>query len=151
VAIRSIETAGEGETSAAGADLALELSAGDVVLLEGELGAGKTAFVRGLARGLGLQSDEVTSPTFTLIQEYRGAAAALVLYHADLYRLSPREVDDLGLGELSEEGILAVEWPDRWLDPPRGHYRVLIESLGGDRRMIEIDKPVNRRTGEPAK
>jgi tRNA threonylcarbamoyladenosine biosynthesis protein TsaE len=151
VAIRSIETAGEDETSAAGADFAHELSAGDVVLLEGELGAGKTAFVRGLARGLGLQSDEVTSPTFTLIQEYRGAAAALVLYHADLYRLSPREVDDLGLGELSEEGILAVEWPDRWLDPPRGHYRVLIESLGGDRRMIEIDKPVNRRTGEPAK
>ena len=141
MAIRSIETAGEEETSAAGAAFATQLSAGDVLLLEGELGAGKTAFVRGLAGGLGLQSDDVTSPTFTLIQEYRGTGSALVLYHADLYRLSPREVDDLGLAELSEEGILAVEWPDRWLDPPTGHYRIQIESRGGDDRSITIIPP----------
>jgi len=149
VASRSIETASEDETSAAGEALAPQLSAGDVLLLEGELGAGKTAFVRGLARGLGLQPDDVTSPTFTLIQEYRGPGA-LVLYHADLYRLSPREVDDLGLGELSEEGILAVEWPDRWLEPPTAHYRVRIESRGSDERSITILPPqeTNRRRGE---
>lgn len=140
---RSIETTGEEETSAAGEALAPQLSAGDVLLLEGELGAGKTAFVRGLARGLGLQSEDVTSPTFTLIQEYRGAGSALVLYHADLYRLSPREVDDLGLGELSEEGILAVEWPDRWVEPPIGFYRIQIESRGGDNRSITIIPPGN--------
>jgi tRNA threonylcarbamoyladenosine biosynthesis protein TsaE len=140
VATRSFETGGEEQTSAVGEALAPELTAGDVLLLEGELGAGKTAFVRGLARGLGLQPDDVTSPTFTLIQEYRGGSA-LTLYHADLYRLSPREVDDLGLGELSEEGILAVEWPDRWLAPPPGYYLVRIESLGGDKRSISIVAP----------
>ena len=141
MAAHPIETTGEEQTSAAGQDLAAQLAAGDVLLLEGELGAGKTAFVRGVARGLGLQADDVTSPTFTLIQEYRGPASALVLYHADLYRLSPREVDDLGLGELSEDGILAVEWPDRWLDPPSGYYLVRIDSLGGDKRSISILRP----------
>ena len=112
--VRSIDTDSEEQTSAAGEEIAAALVPGDVLLLDGELGAGKTAFVRGLARGLGLQPDEVTSPTFTLIQEYRVPGSSVVLYHADLYRLTPREVDDLGLGELSEDGILAVEWPDRW-------------------------------------
>ena len=143
MANRAIETTGEEQTSAVGEALAPQLSAGDVLLLDGELGAGKTAFVRGLARGLGLHAEDVTSPTFTLIQEYRASASPLVLYHADLYRLSPREVDDLGLAELSEEGILAVEWPERWLTPPRGHYLVRIESLGGDRRSISITPPGN--------
>ena len=141
--IRSSETSGEDQKSAVAESFASSLQAGDVLLLEGELGAGKTAFVRGLARGLGLAADEVTSPTFTLIQEYRGPSSGLVLYHADLYRLTPREVDDLGLGELSEEGILAVEWPDRWSNPPAPSYHVRIEHLGGDRRGITI-------TGEPA-
>ena len=134
----SIETAAEDQTAAAGESLAADLNAGDVVLLEGELGAGKTAFVRGLARGLGLQPEDVTSPTFTLVQEYRTASAPVVLYHADLYRLTPREVDDLGLDELSEAGILAVEWPDRWADPPRSVYRVRLEHCGADRRRITI-------------
>ena len=102
--VRSFDTDSEEQTSAAGEEVAPMLAPGDVLLLDGELGAGKTAFVRGLARGLGLQADEVTSPTFTLIQEYRTPGAGVVLYHADLYRLSPREVDDLGLGELSEDG-----------------------------------------------
>jgi tRNA threonylcarbamoyladenosine biosynthesis protein TsaE len=144
VALRSFQTEGEEETAGAGEDIAPLLRAGDVLLLEGELGAGKTAFVRGLARGLGLAADEVTSPTFTLIQEYRPAPAGLVLYHADLYRLSPREVDDLGLGELSEDGILAVEWPDRWKDPPESVYRVRLEHRGGDKREITIEKPATR-------
>ena len=137
-AVRVFETAGEEETSAVGERLAAELQAGDVLLLEGELGAGKTAFVRGLARGLGLGADEVTSPTFTLLQEYRGPA--MVLYHADLYRLSTREVEDLGLGELSEAGILAVEWPDRWAYPPSGSYRVRIAHGGGDNRQLTVEK-----------
>jgi len=113
---------------------------GDVLLLEGELGAGKTAFVRGLARGLGLRADDVTSPTFTLIQEYRSPGTDVVLYHADLYRLTPREVDDLGLGELSEDGILAVEWPDRWNDPPEASYRVRIEHRGENLRSITVSR-----------
>ena len=90
--------------------------------------------------GLGLQADEVTSPTFTLIQEYRTPGAGVVLYHADLYRLSPREVDDLGLGELSEDGILAVEWPDRWNDPPASGYRVRIEHRGENLRSITFSR-----------
>ena len=147
---QSIETAGEEETAAAGEHLAATLRPGDVLLLEGELGAGKTAFVRGLAHGLGLHAEDVTSPTFTLIQEYRAPSVPLVLYHADLYRLTPREADDLGLDELSEEGILAIEWPDRWRDPPAGAYRVQIDHLGGDRRGITILRPINA-TGEGKK
>ena len=138
MAVRSFETESEEQTSAAGEEIASALAPGDVLLLDGELGAGKTAFVRGLARGLGLQADEVTSPTFTLIQEYRTPGSGLVLYHADLYRLAPREVDDLGLAELSEDGILAVEWPDRWTDPPASTYRVRIEHRGGDKRSITV-------------
>jgi len=149
VAIRSIDTEAEEQTSAAGEEIASLLVPGDVLLLDGELGAGKTAFVRGLARGLGLAADDVTSPTFTLIQEYRSPRTGMVLYHADLYRLTPRETEDLGLGELSEDGILAVEWPDRWSDPPQASYRVRIENRGGDRRRIEIMKPGDRGTGEP--
>jgi len=140
VTVRSFDTDSEEQTSAAGEEVASLLAPGDVLLLDGELGAGKTAFVRGLARGLGLQADEVTSPTFTLIQEYRTPGAGIVLYHADLYRLSPREVDDLGLGELSEDGILAVEWPDRWSDPPASAYRVSIRHLGENQRSITIGR-----------
>jgi tRNA threonylcarbamoyladenosine biosynthesis protein TsaE len=140
VTVRSIDTGSEEQTSAAGEEVASMLVPGDVLLLEGELGAGKTAFVRGLARGLGLRADDVTSPTFTLIQEYRSPGTDVVLYHADLYRLTPREVDDLGLGELSEDGILAVEWPDRWNDPPEASYRVRIEHRGENLRSITVSR-----------
>ena len=135
---RIVETSGEAETAAAGAGLAPVLRTGDVVLLSGELGAGKTAFVRGLARALGVPEEDVTSPTFTLVQEYR--APTTVLFHVDLYRLSPREVEDLGLDEMIGEGILAIEWPDRWVDPPAAAYDVQIEHLGGDRRVVTILK-----------
>ena len=83
---------------------------GDVVLLEGSLGSGKTVLVRGIALGLG-SDDEVVSPTFVLVRHYLGR---LPLVHADLYRLDDaREVDRLGLLELAEDGVLAVEWPER--------------------------------------
>jgi len=136
---RTVETSGEAETAAAGAGLAPVLRTGDVVLLSGELGAGKTAFVRGLARALGVPEEDVTSPTFTLVQEYR--APHVVLFHVDLYRLSPREVEDLGLDEMMEEGILAIEWPERWADPPEVVYDVQIEHQGGDRRVVRISDP----------
>lgn len=139
MATRTVETSGEAETAAAGEQLAHALRTGDVVLLSGQLGAGKTAFVRGLARALGVSEEEVTSPTFTLVQEYR--APEVVLFHVDLYRLSPPEVDDLGLDEMMGEGILAIEWPDRWADPPSGVYDVQIEHRGGDRRVVRIIDP----------
>lgn len=84
--------------------------AGDVLLLEGPLGAGKTVFVRGVAAGLG-SSDDVASPTFVLVRHYRGR---LTLVHADLYRLEDAAaINRLGLLELAEDGVLVVEWPER--------------------------------------
>ena len=130
------ETAGESGTTAAGERLAASVRRGDLLLLEGELGAGKTAFVRGLARGLGAPPAEVTSPTFTLVQEYPTRDG--VLFHVDLYRLQPREVVDLGLDELIESGIVAIEWPDRWEDRPAADFEIRIEHAGGDRRTIAI-------------
>ena len=103
---RTIESLSERDTIEAGRALGSELHLGDIVLLSGPLGAGKTAFVRGLAQGIAADPDEVSSPTFTILQEYRGAAT---LQHADLYRLAPAEVDDLGLEELLSDAILAVE------------------------------------------
>jgi tRNA threonylcarbamoyladenosine biosynthesis protein TsaE len=131
-----IVTRNEEETSAEGERLAARLTAGDVVLLRGELGAGKTAFVRGMARGLGAPPDAVSSPTFTLVQEYRGR---VVLYHVDLYRLKPVEVADLGLDELMESGgVVAIEWAERWADAPEGAWVVQIDDQGEDRRRIAI-------------
>ena len=118
--------------------LARSLEAGAVVLLEGELGAGKTAFVRGLALGLGAPEDEVSSPTFTLVQEYRGR---IPLLHADLYRLSGAEADDLGLDELGSNGVIAIEWAAKLVRKPAGAVEVLIEDLGGDCRRITIKRP----------
>jgi tRNA threonylcarbamoyladenosine biosynthesis protein TsaE len=137
-AIMTIATQSETETVAAGRDLAARVHPGDVVLLTGDLGAGKTAFVRGLAEGLGIDADEVTSPTFTLIQEYSGGR--LPLYHVDLYRLKPIEVDDLGLDELtSEGGVTAIEWPDRLPSPFQGAIQVRIEHGLDNQRTIHID------------
>ncbi len=131
-----VETHGQEETSALGERLAGELGGGDLVLLHGALGAGKTAFVRGLARGLGVPEDEVSSPTFTLVQEYRGR---LVLHHVDLYRLAAREVEDLGLDDLLSSGaVVAIEWAERWDDRPARAREVWIEDLGGDRRRLTI-------------
>lgn len=128
----------EDETAAAGRELAAQLSAGDAVLLYGDLGAGKTAFTRGLAEGLGIEPADVNSPTFTIMQEYRGGRAPLL--HVDLYRLSdPREIDDLGLDELGASAVLAIEWADRLPRPIAGAHVVRIDHADGDTRTIQID------------
>jgi tRNA threonylcarbamoyladenosine biosynthesis protein TsaE len=138
---REILTASEEETVGAGEQLGASLQPGDVVLLTGQLGAGKTAFVRGLARGVGAAPDDVSSPTFTLIQEYRGGRATL--HHVDLYRLQAAEVADLGLDELvSGDGIVAIEWAERWDERPADAIDVRIEDTGDDRRQIRIERPV---------
>jgi tRNA threonylcarbamoyladenosine biosynthesis protein TsaE len=121
------------ETEALGAALAATLAPGARVRLYGELGAGKTAFVRGLAEGLGIDPDEVSSPTFTLVQEYRGGR--LPLFHVDLYRLAPPEVDELGLDALASEGVLAVEWAERMPREDAGAIHVRLEHAGDDRRI----------------
>lgn len=133
----TLVTNSEAETVEAGRTLARELRADDVVLLTGDLGAGKTAFVRGLAEGLGVDPREVSSPTFTIIQEYRGGR--LTLYHVDLYRLAPREVEELGLDDLTiEGGVVAVEWPDRWNNAPADAVRVDLQASGERDRTITI-------------
>lgn len=132
-----IETASEGETSAAGETFARTLRPGDVVLLFGDLGAGKTAFVRGMARGIGADPGEVSSPTFTIVQEYAGSSATV--YHVDLYRLEPAEIDDLGLDDLvAGDGIVAIEWAERWPGRPDDAIEVRLEHVDDERRRIHI-------------
>ena len=120
-----------------GARLAATLPAGAVLLLHGPLGAGKTALVRGLAIGLGLRDDDVSSPTFTLVHEYRGGR--VTLYHVDLYRLSDGAMlEDLGLDEMAADGILAVEWPERLGHVPPGALHVRLEVGDDDLRTISV-------------
>jgi tRNA threonylcarbamoyladenosine biosynthesis protein TsaE len=126
----------DAQTEAIGADLATRLGPGARVLLHGELGAGKTAFVRGVATGLGIDPDEVSSPTFTLVQEYRGGR--LPLFHVDLYRLAAGEVDDLGLDALAADGVLAIEWAERLPREDADAIHVRLEHAGDDRRRIVI-------------
>lgn len=131
------ETRTEGETAAAGRELAASLEPGSVILLHGDLGAGKTVFVRGLAEGLGGQRDEVSSPTFTIMQEYRGGR--LPLFHVDLYRLNDvREIDDLGLDEIAADGVLAIEWAEKVPRPIAHAITVHIERTDDETRTIEI-------------
>lgn len=131
-------TSSEAETSAAGESLAASLRAGDVVLLYGELGAGKTAFTRGVAQGLGIDAEEVSSPTFTIVQEYHGRVP---LYHVDLYRLEEKEVDDLGLDELVlGDGVVVIEWAERWRHRPDDVVEVRLEHVDDDRRRVKVNR-----------
>ena len=130
-------TNSEAETQALAREIAATLEAGDVLLLAGDLGSGKTTFVKGLAAGLGIDPAEVSSPTFTLVHEYRGGG--LTLYHVDLYRLQPEEVDDLGLDELTEAGVTAIEWPDRLPRPFGQAIAVHIEHGEDSTRMLRIE------------
>src|SRR5687768_5300744 len=110
----SIISRSPAETFAHGKTLADELKAGTVLALRGDLGAGKTHFVKGVAAGLGASPDEVTSLTFTLVHEYIGGR--LPVFHFDLYRLDdPDEVLRIGLDDyLSEDGIVVIEWADKF-------------------------------------
>ena len=133
-------TTSEQETVAVANALAGKLAAGDVILLAGNLGAGKTAFVRGLAEGLGISGGEVSSPTFTLVHEYRGGR--LTLYHVDLYRLDRAATEDLGLDELGvADGVLAIEWPDRLTHALGPATRVQLDIVDDTTRRISIDRP----------
>jgi tRNA threonylcarbamoyladenosine biosynthesis protein TsaE len=128
------------ETQAAAARLAETLGAGDVVALTGELGAGKTCFTQGLARGLGV-SGRAVSPTFVLVNEYRGR---LPVHHVDAYRTaSLTELLDLGIEELFDgDGVTVVEWADK-LEPllPARTVRVHIDGVGDEPRRITIRRP----------
>lgn len=138
---KTIITHSQAETAAVARDLAGSLDAGSVVLLFGDLGAGKTAFVRGLAEGLRVDPAEVSSPTFTLVQEYRGGRLPLI--HVDLYRLSdPREVEELGLDELAEGGVVAIEWAEKLQRPAPDGIRVTITETGENTRRVTIEMPM---------
>ena len=131
------ESRSEDETHRIAAVLAASLQPGAVVLLCGDLGAGKTAFVRGLAHGLGIDPTDVTSPTFTLVHEYRGGRLPLV--HVDLYRLEQADLDDLGMdSELAAQGVLAIEWSERLVRRASGAVAVEIVATGESLRTIAI-------------
>jgi tRNA threonylcarbamoyladenosine biosynthesis protein TsaE len=112
VSAREVETRSPEETEAVGEALGRSAAGGNLIGLVGDLGAGKTCFVRGLARGLGIDPDRVHSPSFTIVTEYPGGR--LTLSHVDLYRLEPPVADDGFLREvLHDDGVAAVEWFDR--------------------------------------
>ncbi len=136
------ESNGAAETEALGAALASQLTRGDVVLIEGELGSGKTTFVRGASRALGV-TGPVTSPTFTIGQRYPARRVQTVA-HVDLYRLGSLsdEDPDLLADYLGPDAVAFVEWPqagaDQIADLARVAARVRLEHAGGDRRRIEV-------------
>ena len=135
--IRSLVTTSPDETAAAGVALGERLGPGDVVALTGELGAGKTCFVQGLARGLGV-ARVATSPTFVLVNEYRGRCP---VHHVDVYRSRTlTELLDLGLDEmLGGAGVTVVEWADRCETLLPAHaVRVHIDGVGDEPRRITI-------------
>jgi tRNA threonylcarbamoyladenosine biosynthesis protein TsaE len=127
------------QTEALAAALAHTLRGGECIALEGELGAGKTQFVRGLLRGLGGNPRSVSSPTFVLLNVYEGAR--LRLFHLDAYRMSgPEDFESIGFSELLEQGgVVVIEWASRVKKSLSGQrIDVRIESVGENRRTIEI-------------
>ncbi|HEV2028602.1 MAG TPA: tRNA (adenosine(37)-N6)-threonylcarbamoyltransferase complex ATPase subunit type 1 TsaE [Candidatus Dormibacteraeota bacterium] len=131
-------TTSAAETEAIGERLGERLRTGDVVLLTGELGAGKTTFVRGLARGAG-SAAPVASPTFQLVRVYPGR---LQVAHVDLYRVEhSTELGDLGLEELADQGAVVIEWGDRLQVP--GSALIEIEHLGDDRRLVRTKRDLS--------
>ena len=134
----NFQTSNVRQTQSLAKKIAKLLLPGDVLLLQGALGAGKTTFTQGLAKGLKIKS-EVTSPTFILLAQHEPSPNNLALFHADLYRLTdPIEVMDLHLEEQASEGVLIVEWPDRAPEMlPKNHLLISIS-------LQEIDR--NGRT-----
>jgi len=135
----TITTHSQDETADVGRRLASTLTPGSVLLLIGDLGAGKTALVRGLAEGLGVASEDVSSPTFALIQEYRGGRVPLI--HVDLYRLNDaREIEELGLEELGLSSVLAIEWAEKLPRPVAEAVTVRIEHGEANERRITVTR-----------
>jgi tRNA threonylcarbamoyladenosine biosynthesis protein TsaE len=133
-------TSSPAETEALGARIAAGLRPGDVVLVSGELGSGKTTLIRGASRELGV-TEPVTSPTFTIGHRYRGRVP---VSHLDLYRLEGLEDEDPGLLDdyLTEDAVAFVEWPGV-AEPQLGRIalRVELSHHGGDRRLIDVRRP----------
>ena len=137
--MRDVVTNSPAETEAEGERLGGLLRQGDLLLLKGDLGAGKTTFVRGVARGAG-SSAQVASPTFQLVRVYPGR---LQLAHVDLYRVEAGgQLADLGLDELLDQGAVVVEWGDR-LEAAEAAL-LSIEHLGGDRRRLRVERELGR-------
>lgn len=129
----------ESETTALAAKIAASAKGGDIFLLEGPLGAGKSVFARAFIRALCGEDTDVPSPTFTLVQTYETKDDPL--YHFDLYRLEdPEEIYEIGWEDALSGGIVLVEWPQR-LGPhlPQNATRIRIETLAGESRRIAID------------
>jgi len=126
-----------GETRGVGREIGRRLKPSDYICLYGELGAGKTTLVQGIAEGLGVEEEYITSPSFALVNEYHGR---LVLYHIDLYRLSePDELEGIGFTEFPGEGVVALEWPERaGLLLPDERLDVRLDYAGDDRRDITL-------------
>lgn len=126
-------------TRQVGRALAAVLGPGDVVLLDGDLGAGKTVFVQGLAAGLGLDPGVVTSPTFALVHEYTGGR--LPLQHLDLYRLEAVDLDQIGLDpDLAAAGVVAVEWAERLARRIPGAIAVALSAGLDDQRQLRVER-----------
>ena len=149
-ATENLESGSAEATEAVGAGLAARLEPGDVVLLEGDLAAGKTTLVRGLVRALGGDEGEVASPTFVLLLSYPCDARGIrTLHHVDLYRIGERlgDLREIGLEEIlsDPEAVVAVEWPKdtmaTWI--PRGArvWRVALTTRDDDTRIVEITPP----------
>ena len=126
------------QTELLGEKLAEKLTGGEVIAYFGGLGAGKTAFTRGLARGLGCR-EIITSPTYTIVNEYLGGR--LPLFHFDMYRLrSSDDLFDIGWEDyLDRQGICAVEWSENVADAMEDAITITLEKLGGDSRRITIE------------
>jgi tRNA threonylcarbamoyladenosine biosynthesis protein TsaE len=142
MAKRSLRTSGPAETEALGAELAATLADGDVVLVRGELGAGKTTLVRGAARRLGVV-DPVTSPTFSIGHRYRGSA--VTVSHLDLYRLAglAEEEPEMLADYLGPGRIAFVEWPpDAEPELDAARLAVTLAHGGGDVRLVEVEEPL---------
>lgn len=139
---QTIHLAGEAAMLAFGASLAPLIRAGDILMLEGGLGAGKTTLARGLLAALGLEG-EAPSPTFAIVQPYAPPEVRLPVAHVDLYRIDdPNDIAELGLDELLADGALLIEWPDRlgerWIDQS---LRVYIDGAGEAARRLTVQVP----------
>ena len=137
---RDFTTNSPEETIALGRELASQLDPPKIVILRGDLGAGKTTLVKGIVEGFHAASqDDVTSPTFTLIHEYRGPSATL--YHIDLYRIdTPRELETLGLDDLiAENSVLLIEWGEKFVPFQRErNAEIAIERVSENQRKIRL-------------